>query len=194
MNALDSFAEEHRLIRQVLDAFEGYVGEVETRGPVAREDLKGFVSFFQNFAHLHHHDKEEALLLPALVLAGLDWNGEPLARIRTEHDQEQYLMRSLNHVAQQMEPWSTDDRLHFLSVAKTFIAFHRNHMRFEATEVYPHAARMSESECARLAHDVERFDDNARAVNDGFVELAKSLVGHYAPSHGAPRVGATPTH
>ena len=185
MDVLQSFAEEHRLIRQVLDAFEGYAVDVEGPEPADREDLRRFVAFFQNFAHLHHHDKEEALLFPALALAGLDWSGDPLARIRAEHDQEQYLMRSLSHVAQQVESWSGDDRQHFLSVAKTFIAFQRNHMRFENTDVYPHVSRMSESARTRLRRDVERFDANDRASTERFTEIAKSLVRRYAPNQSA---------
>ena len=185
MEVLQSFVEEHRLIRQVLDAFDAYVVAVEAPVAADREDLRRFVAFFQNFAHLHHHDKEEALLFPALALAGLDWSGEPLARIRAEHDQEQYLMRSLNDVAQQVESWFGDDRRHFLSIAKTFIAFQRDHMRFENTDVYPHVGKMSESARERLSRDVERFDGNDRASTERFRELAESLVRRYAPNQSA---------
>jgi hemerythrin-like domain-containing protein len=189
MDILQSFAEEHRLIRQVLDAFEAYVVRIETAAPANREDLRKFVAFFQNFAHLHHHDKEEALLFPALALAGLDWSGDPLARIRAEHDQEQYLMRSLSHVAQQIETWSGDDRQHFLSVAWTFLSFQRNHMRFESTEVYPHVDEMSEAARTRLSRDVKSFDESDRESTKRFTEIATSLVRRYVPNQ---RAGGDP--
>jgi hemerythrin-like domain-containing protein len=176
MEILHSFAEEHRLIRAVLDAFEVYVSDVEAGLADDRDDLRRFAEFFQNFAHLHHHDKEETLLFPALVRGGLDWSGEPLARVRAEHDQENYLMRALVHLAHQTDPWAKDDRLHFASVATTFIAFQRDHMRFENTEVYPHAAELSELERTRLERDVRRFDDEVRSSTDRLVALAQRLI------------------
>jgi hemerythrin-like domain-containing protein len=182
VETLQTFAEEHRLIRQVLDAFEVYVSDVEGAQPADREDLRRFAAFFRNFAHLHHHDKEEALLFPALVRAGLDWNGEPLARVRAEHDQEHYLMQALTHLAQQTDAWTLDDRLHFVNVAKGFIAFQRSHMQFENAEVYPHAADLSELERVRLAREVPHFDDEVRDSTARFMGLAQELLRRYGPN------------
>jgi len=129
MDALQSLAGEHRLILRTLEAFEVYVGYVEAGTSVDRFDLQRFVAFFQDFADLNHHDKEEALLFPALVEAGLDWTADPLARLRREHDQGHYLMQSLEHSAMQGEAWSEDERQHFLGIAKEFIAFQRGQNR-----------------------------------------------------------------
>jgi len=180
MDALQSLAAEHRLIRQTLDAFEAYVGYVEARVLVGRLDLQRFLLFFENFVDLHHHDKEETLLFPALVAAGLDWNNEPLARIRREHDQERYLMRSLEHAAQQAEAWSEDGRLHFLGIANEFISFQRSHMRFENTDVFPRAESvLSEEARMRLSRDVQRFDEAVQSRNDHLSELAENLMRRY---------------
>jgi hemerythrin-like domain-containing protein len=193
MNALQSLAAEHRVIRLTLDAFEIYVGYIEARAPVNRADLERFVAFFEEFADLHHHDKEETLLFPALAREGLDWNGEPLARVRREHDQEHYLMRSLRHLVQQAETWSEEDRQHFLSIAKTFIAFQLNHMRFENMEVYPAATLLSEVSRARLSRDLQRYDEAARASKERLTELAEILMRRYllndrSPCQGTNRV------
>lgn len=179
MDALQSLAREHRLILQTLDAFEAYVGYVDARIPVDRFDLQRFVAFFQDFADLCHYDKEEALLFPALLEAGLDWAADPLARLRREHDQEHYLMQSLDHSAMQGEAWSEDERRHFLGIAKEFIAFQRNHVRFENTDVYPRAERLSELTRARLTRDVERFDEAVRVRNNRLTELAELLMRRY---------------
>jgi hemerythrin-like domain-containing protein len=192
MDVLQSFVEEHRLIAQVLAAFEAYVDAVEARRSVDRVDLQQFVSFFQDFAHLHHHDKEEALLFPALVQGGLDWNDEPLARVRAEHDQEHYLMSSLSHCARQTEPWSEDDRLHFVNVAKAFVAFQREHMRAESTSVYPRVYELPEPALVRLSHDVFHFDERVRAGNERMKALAELLVRDYTPPRNSSAVGANP--
>jgi len=192
MDALQSLAGEHRVIGLTLDAFEIYVGYVEARVPVDLADLRRFVAFFEEFAGIHHHDKEETLLFPALLGAGLDWNSDPLARVRSEHDQEHYLMQSLRHVSQQAEAWSLGDRAQFLSVANTFIAFQRRHMRFENKEVYPRIETLSELERARLSRDVARFDEAIRASKERFIEVAEILVRRYFLNDHSPCQGAIP--
>jgi len=180
MEAMQSLAREHRLILRTLEAFEAYLGYVEATIAVDRFDLHRFVAFFRDFCGLNHHDKEETLLFPALLEVGLGWNLDPLSRLRREHDQEQYLMQSLEHSALQGEAWSADERQHFLNIAKEFIAFQRSHVRFENTEVYPRAERLSETTRARLTRDVERFDDAMRVRNDRLVELSEILTRAYA--------------
>lgn len=189
MDALHSLAKEHRLILQTLDAFEAYVGYVEARIPVDRFDLQRFVAFFQDFAELHHHNKEEALLFPALLETGLDWNGAPLARLRSEHDQEHCLMQSLEHAALQGEAWSDEEGRHFLSIAKSFIAFERSHVRFENAEVYPRAERLSEVTRARLTRDAERFDEAILPRNARLTELAEILIRRYLLNERSPCEG-----
>jgi hemerythrin-like domain-containing protein len=190
MDALQSLAADHRVIRQTLDAFDIYVGYVEARLPVDRFDLPRFVAFFQDFADIYHHDKEEALLLPALVAAGLDWNGEPLARIRREHDREHYLTSSLDHTGPQGDDWSENERRLFLGVAKEFLAFQREHVRFENTEVFPLAERvLSEFARAQLTRDVLRFDAVAGSRKVRAIELAEVLRRRYSLNDRSPCEG-----
>jgi hemerythrin-like domain-containing protein len=180
MDALHSLAADHRLIRQTLDAFEVYVGYIEAHQPVERFDLQRFVAFFEDFADQYHHGKEETLLFPALVAAGLDWNAESLLRVRSEHDQEHYLMRSLSYSGLQGEAWSEEDRRHFLSVAKEFISFQRNHMRFENTEIFPRIEDvLSEHARLRLTREIERYDAACRSKNNRVTDAAEILMRRY---------------
>jgi len=176
MDALQSLRKDHRLITRVLDAFETYVGYVEASIPVDRFDLQRFVAFFQDYGDLYHHAKEESLLFPALVAAGVDWNLDPLARLRREHEHEHYLLSSLEHSGLRGDAWSTHDRLHFLSIAKEFIAFQRTHMRFENSEVLPLSERvLSELSRARLTRDAERLDHVYRSRILSSTTLANGL-------------------
>jgi hemerythrin-like domain-containing protein len=185
LDALQSLAREHRLIRQTLDAFEVYAGYVEADVPVDPMDLSRFIAFFEGFADLHHHDKEETLLFPALVTAGLDWNGELLARLRREHELERCLMRSLEHTALQCDAWTADDRRNFLSLARGVIAFQRDHMRFETTDVFSRAERvLSKGARERLSRDMHRFDEVAEPGNGLLCALAESLKRRYVRPSG----------
>jgi hemerythrin-like domain-containing protein len=165
---------------RVLDAFDTYVGYVEAGIPVERFDLQRFVAFFQDFGDLYHHVKEESLLYPALVTGGVGWNEDPLARLRSEHDQEHYLLSSLEHSGLCGEAWSEDDRLHFLSVAKEFLSFQRSHMRFENSEVFPLAERvLSELARARLNRDMEGFEEASQSRTSSSTALAEVLARRY---------------
>jgi hemerythrin-like domain-containing protein len=196
MDALQSLGRDHRLIARVLDAFETFVGYVEADIPVERFDLQRFVAFFQDYGDLYHHSKEESLLFPELVTAGVSWNDDPLARLRREHDQEHYLLSSLEHSGLRGDAWSVDERLCFLNIAKEFLSFQRAHMRFENTEVYPLAERvLSELARARLTRDLGRFDEVCRSRALSSMAVAEVLTRRYTlnqpalcPKEGSVRI------
>lgn len=181
MDALHSLGADHRLIQRALDAFEVYVGNIEEAKLVDRFDLQRFVAFFEDFADLYHHGKEESLLFPALVMSGLDWNDEALVRVRRDHDQEHYLMRSLSYAGMQGDAWSDEDKRHFLSIAKAFIAFQRDHMRLENTEIFARAEEiLTEHARLRLTREMERYDAACQAKNSRVIEQAEALIRCYA--------------
>lgn len=195
MDALQSLATDHRLIGRALDAFEGYVGCVETGLAVDHFDLQRFVAFFEDFADLYHHGKEEALVFPALVTAGLGWDDEPLRRVRRDHDQEHDLLRSLSYSGLQGEAWSEEFQGRFLSIAKEFIAFQRNHMRFENADVFPQVERLlSEQARLELTRETERYDAACRCKNGRVCELAEVLIQRYTPSDRALRGNDSSIH
>jgi hemerythrin-like domain-containing protein len=174
MNAIQHLLEEHRMIAHVVDAFEKYVERIEKGPAPPRADLERFVRFFREFIDLGHHDKEETLLLPAVVQAGMAWDSAPLQRIRRDHDLERYLMRSLRHAALQSEDWSGEDRMHLLAIARELIAFARAHAECEELLVFPEAERrLPAAVSERLALDFSRFD--AERTKDGAAPMLQAL-------------------
>jgi len=185
MTPIEHLVEEHRMIGHVVDAFAKYVERIEKGLAPPRADLERFVRFFREFADLGHHDKEETLLLPALVQAGMDWDSGPLQRIRRDHDLERYLMRSLRHAALQSEDWSGDDRMHLLAIAQELIAFIRAHAECEETLVFPEAERrLSATVSQRLASDFVRFD--AERTKDGAAPMLRALGQALIRTYGDP--------
>lgn len=182
MDALEHLSEEHRLITTALDAFEQYVERAERGEPVDRDDLEQFVVFFREYVDLSHHDKEESILLPALVRVGFHWDDGALLRVRREHDQERYLARSLRHVALQVTEWSADDRRRFISVARELIAFQRAHIDREERLLFPSArARLSDEMNQQIADDFSRLDQErlGDAAPPRLRALVDRLIGSY---------------
>lgn len=186
MLAIDLIVKEHRLIGRVADAFEFYIeqlgGEVE---PFKRHDLGRFVTFFREYADLGHHEKEENLLLPALVESGLSWDSGLIADLRHEHNQERYLMRTLRQAALQKDLWSREDHRHLVSVARTFIDFVRRHAQKEEEQLLPLLRdRLSPDGSKRLGEELERFDEGWATSGEAkwLRALAQELIARYAAS------------
>ncbi len=133
----DVIIDEHRTIARMLDVLRALAERVEAGQKVEHEDLRTTVVFFRDFVDLGHHEKEESVLIPELSRAGVDWNAEPLAKIRADHNQERYLVRSLRHSSLQETDWSKDDQQHFVSIANQLVDLQRAHLAREATHLIP---------------------------------------------------------
>jgi hemerythrin-like domain-containing protein len=182
MDAFDQLLAEHRLISRVLDAFEHYVAQVAAGDALERADLERFVLFFREYVDLGHHDKEETILLPALVHNGFHWDDGPVLRMRREHDQERYLMRSLRHASLQIGDWSDDGRRRFVAMARELIDFQRAHIQIEERSLFPEAKRRLPARLTeQLGNDFERFDAERAgdATTGALAALAHQLVATY---------------
>jgi hemerythrin-like domain-containing protein len=159
MDAFDHLIEEHRLIVRVLGAFENYIALVADGSAPPRSDLERFVGFLCDFVDLGHHDKEETVLIPALVRRGLAWDDDDLSTIRRDHDVERYLFQTLRHAALRDGDWSAEDRRRFSAVARELVQFLRAHAEREERLLFaPGRRRLSDAEVLRLGRELERVD------------------------------------
>lgn len=114
-------------------------------------DLARFAQFFEDFAELWHHGKEEDVLLPALVKCGFAWDEGPILQVREDHDQENYLSRVLAQAAAQEGRWTEEDRRHAIAAIRSFIDFERAHMQKEEALIYLAAVEhLSEAQLREL--------------------------------------------
>ncbi len=150
---LASLTSEHVVIRRALAALGAYAKRLETDPKADVQDLVRFAEFFETFVELWHHGKEEDILLPALVTCGFGWDSGPVARVRKDHDQENYLSRVLSQAAAQSATWTAQDRRQALDVIRNFIEFELEHMDREESVLYKAAAeRLS----AEIISDMDR--------------------------------------
>ncbi|MCA9599600.1 MAG: hemerythrin domain-containing protein [Myxococcales bacterium] len=172
MNPIDVLQREHQLIERMLSVLDALTSRAEAGEPVERADLERCVKFFREFVDLGHHEKEESILFPVLTDLGFDWSSGPLARIRKEHDQERYLMRSLRHAALQKSEWSVDGRRHFVSVAREFLELQRTHLMHENLDLFPLArTKLPEDRGAKVVASFENLDGE----RENFDELVASV-------------------
>lgn len=182
MSVVQQFAAEHVLISQVVDAFESYVAAVEAGRDVTRQDLSRFVSFFREFGDLGHHEKEEGILIPAMVRNGCAFDDGPVEKVRKEHHHERYLMRTLRHAALQKDPWTRDAQSRVVDTSRLYIEFMREHVRLEEQELFPRARQCLSPEAVEDARrQFDQFD--AEWNEDGELnwlrDLAADLIARY---------------
>lgn len=185
MEPAESLREEHALIARMLEVLDTFVGTVETGGRENRHDLVLLVTFFREFADLVHHEKEEGLVLPALVRAGMSWEDGTLDSVRKDHNMERYLMQSLRHASLQSREWSPDNRRHLSEVARSFTAFMRRHIaKEEATLIPALEQRLDPAATDTLRTRMQRFD--ARFRDSGEAEVMQSLAHELWLRYGSP--------
>ncbi len=182
VSAVEQLFAEHRLIERVVDALELFIESIESVGEEQRCELVRIVTFFREYADLGHHEKEETLLIPALVASGLRWEEGLLHGVTSDHERERYLLQTLRHAALQHASWTADERAHIIEVARTFVSFMRRHIAMEDDSLLTATrTQLSDSVRAGLELSMARFD--ARRVASGeqamLIELGEDLARRY---------------
>jgi uncharacterized alpha-E superfamily protein/hemerythrin-like domain-containing protein len=165
----ESLGRDHAAVEAVLCLVDELTARAECGADIDHSAVRAIVDFFTDFGVLGHHEKEEAILMPALLRAGFDWQDGPLATMRRDHRQEHYFLRVLTQLSVQRGDWSEEARRQFISLGREFTQFLRAHMRLEQREVFaPSEAKLSPEVKANLTQELRLFD----AVNSGGVRTA----------------------
>lgn len=85
MTVTTNLRDDHDLILATLTCFTTALKRAGGEEVVKPHELAPFIEFFRGFADECHHAKEELLLFPALVRAGLPAHGGPIACMLEEH-------------------------------------------------------------------------------------------------------------
>jgi hemerythrin-like domain-containing protein len=183
MSAVEKLFGEHRVIERVVHALEICVHTPGGDTERARCDLLRFVTFFREYADLLHHEKEEEILMPALVESGLRWDEGILLKMRKEHDFERHLLQTLRHLALQTGTWSAEDHRRFVELSDRFASFMRAHIELEDKGLY-HLVKerlLPDAEAA-LESKLSRFDEKRKNAGefDLLVTLGEELISRYA--------------
>lgn len=154
----DILRDEHTLILGALDVLETAAGRLEAgQGPADRwwEDALGW---FRSFADRNHHAKEEELLFPAMIRAGVPSDGGPIEVMLEEHAQGRALLQSM----------ATGDSHARARATRRYVHLLRDHIDKEHDVVFPLAeAVLDERAVERIARefeDVETQDNGGASV------------------------------
>ena len=96
MKATEQLMEDHEGIKLMLSIFESFNKKALNGEEINLEHLESMIDFIKTFADKCHHGKEEEVLFPAMIDAGMSLEGGPVAVMLNEHDQGRAFVKGLN--------------------------------------------------------------------------------------------------
>jgi len=107
MRATDELKDEHRVIEQVLQFYQGIAKAAEADRDLPVGSLRDAIQFTRLYADQYHHGKEEGVLFERLEQAGMPRERGPMGVMLTEHDEGRRCVASL---AEAVERYAGGDR------------------------------------------------------------------------------------
>lgn len=157
--AIDVLRHEHDAILMALKILDRIADEAKN-GKIESADVANFLGFLKEFADKCHHGKEEGMLFPAMIDAGLPAEGSPVSVMLQEHEQGRALVAAMG---QACDPMLKPDA--FDEAAKAYSAHLRMHIEKENSVLFPLA---------------ERIVDPAilESLSDKFETHEENVIGH----------------
>ena len=133
---IDVLLGEHNTILQVLDQVERESRRLETQGLLRESFWDDLLHFADEFDKGLHHQKEEALLFPALEAAGLSPTTGPTAVLRDEHLRSNFWRQRIEQALRQR------DRMRLSVSVASYLDLTRAHVLKENQILFPLARRL----------------------------------------------------
>ena len=177
MTPIALLREEHRVIGRALDAIDAVAERLAADERVPEGLWAALLDWLRRFADIRHHEKEEQLLFPALLRAGLPREGGPIAVMLDEHEGGRALVTS-------MAAGSPREQA---ACARDFTSLLREHIRKEDRVLFPLAEALLDTDTLeQLRREFERADEErsgaqtiaaAEIVLDGLASALESRAG-----------------
>lgn len=155
----DKLIEEHEIIVQVLDAMETECHRLQTGAPVNREFVAKAIAFVREFADGTHHHKEEVVLFPRLVEAGMPADGGPVGVMLHEHEMGRAFIRT---IADSVQPASDGDSQaleNLIAAMSGYTELLRAHIQKENMILFPMADQvLQDSLRANVVSEFEKAE------------------------------------
>lgn len=182
MRATEELVTEHGAIKRMLRIIDEVSRRLDAGEPVATEDLEGIVEFIRVFADKCHHAKEEGLLFPAMVEAGIPREQGPIGVMLSEHDVGRGYVGRMADAVRRYGGGDREAAAEVAENARGYAALLAQHIDKEDHILYPMADRVLTDE--RQRELLEEFEVIERDVvgagkHEEFHELLDRLEGTY---------------
>lgn len=137
MEAIQELVREHNGIKTALLILEKIVEKVDSEKNDGLKDTREIMEFLQVFVDKCHHGKEEDILFPEIVKAGIPDQGGPVGAMLNEHQQGRaYIGKMVEGLKAGPQGYNS-----FHDAAKSYIELLRAHIVKENEILYPLAEK-----------------------------------------------------
>jgi hemerythrin-like domain-containing protein len=168
--------EEHDAIKLMLKILERVCDKLESE-EVNLEHLEKILEFIRVFADKCHHEKEEALLFPAMEKAGIPREGGPIGVMLREHNLGRDYVREMSEGIQEYKKGNRKAASKIVENAKNYLRLLSQHIDKENNVLYRIAdARLSSEKQRELLEEFEKVEEEK--VGKGKHEEFHKLLHH----------------
>ena len=139
MTYTEQLKDEHKGIKLMLRIMDRICDRLLTGEQINPEHLEKIVDFLKVFADTCHHAKEEELLFPAMVRAGIPKEGGPIGVMLAEHSQGRAHVKALGEAVADFKAGNSAASKIIVEHARAYIALLSQHIDKEDTILYPMA-------------------------------------------------------
>ena len=138
----EQLKEEHEGILLMLKILDKVSGKMKKQGKVDLAHIEQIVDFFKIFADKCHHGKEEDLLFPEMVKAGIPKEGGPIGVMLAEHVQGRAYVRAMGEALEALKGGDRKAQEKFIENARSYIALLTQHIDKENNILFPMGDRV----------------------------------------------------
>lgn len=187
MNALvDQIYRDHQSMRAVLDDLEASIAAFADGDSVDLDKLLTVFDYCAVYPDLGHHQTEDAML--EVLRARKDETVERLAIIETEHMGLSGLVGWLIAQTRAIQNEAEVSRDHFVTRARDFILFYRQHMNFEEEQFLPFVTESFAAAdwqaldrrlafLSRAVEDESEASSHRRALRTAYAQMRRDVLG-----------------
>lgn len=159
MTPTEQLKEEHKAIMLMLEILEKVCQKLDSGEKMNPEHLDGIVEFIRVFADRCHHGKEEDLLFPAMVEAGIPKEGGPIGVMLTEHNMGRDYAKGLGNAIAKYKAGDLKASSEIIENAKNYIALLTPHINKEDNILYQMAdIHLSKEKQEELLKEFEKVE------------------------------------
>ncbi|HVN95193.1 MAG TPA: hemerythrin domain-containing protein [Syntrophorhabdaceae bacterium] len=181
MKATQQLKDEHEGVKIMLSILEQVCHQFEAKGSLKKEHFEAILEFLEVFVDRCHHGKEEDLLFPAMIAAGIPEEG-PIATMLREHEMGRSYVKAISQGYASYTAGDESSSKDITQNAEGYVSLMTDHIEKENNIVFVMAdSRLPEQEQDELIEGFEKIEEERIGVgkHEEFHGLLKKLSAIY---------------
>lgn len=178
MKPTEDLIHEHKAIEIMLSVMAKIAENIMTGKGFDVLEIDKIVDFLKTFADKCHHGKEEIVLFPALVAAGIPKENGPVGVMLHEHVLGRGLIQDIHDGAEGYKSGNIDASLTIANAMLKYVTLLKNHIQKENNILFPMADRaLDQTKQDKIYEQFEKIEEEVvgHGVHEQYHELLKGL-------------------